>query len=284
MFHSIDMRSCKLLLSLCLVLLSVAARAQGDVKAQNWLKDIKHNALNSNAAQGSYAMAENGYALYFSRVGSVDVPYLVYVPRSYNPAVPTSVVVFLHGAILAKDSFQYNDPAIANEPIFAVAEMYHAIVVFPFGRRGMMWPSQAPALENIASIVKQVEVNYHVDQKKVYLGGISMGGISTFWFINHKPDMFAGFYAFSAMPKLPGEAVKFSNITKEKPLYTMNAKDDQGFSYAEVQGIYEQQKGEATGWNFGTAEKGGHRFIYGFGGTKHVQALLGKLLMPQPKN
>jgi predicted peptidase len=276
-----DMRSYKLLVPVLFLLFAITANAQtnDEIKAQAWLKDITHNAV-SPVAKQAYAKAPYGFALYFSKAGNIDVPYLVYVPRSYNHSVPTSVVVFLHGAILAKDSFQYKDPAIANEPIFSVAEMYHTIVVFPFGRSGMMWPSQTPALENIVSVIKQVEVNYNVDQKKVYLGGISMGGISTFWFINHKPDMFAGFYTFSAMPKLPGEAVKFSNITKEKPLYSMNATDDQGFPYTEVQGIYEQHKSEALGWNFGTAEKGGHRFIYGYGGAKYVQQLVGKLLMP----
>ena len=285
-FHTTDMRSYKLLLPFLLLLLAEVSHAQtaAEVHSKQWLTTITGHAIHASATPGAFAAAPHGLALYYSRVGNVDVPYLVYVPQTYTPARAMPVVVFLHGAILAKDSFQYKDPSIAAEPIFSVADMYHTIVVFPFGRRDLMWPSQVSALENVASIVKQVQDHYNVDKQKIYLGGISMGGISTFWFINHKPDMFAGFYAFSAMPKLPGEAIKFSNITKQKPLFSMNAKDDPGFPFGDVQAIYEQHKNEATGWNFGNVEQGGHRFIYGPGGAKYVYSLLGNLLLPPTKN
>jgi predicted peptidase len=215
--------------------------------------------------------------LYFSRVGDMDVPYLVYVPKGYDPAKPTPVVVFLHGAILARDSFHHKDPAIADEPVFSIGESLNTIVVFPFSKSGFAWSAQTAACENVMSIIKQVQAHYNVDAKRVYIGGISMGGIATFWFINNHPDVFAGFYAFSAMPSLSG-GIQFSHITKQKPLYSMNAKDDATFSYNDVHTIYEQHKSEAPGWTFKSVDAGGHRFIYAKGGEKYVQELVGDLL------
>ena len=239
---------------------------EGMMKSGDWLKMITANSAGKTA--------HPGYALYFSPVGDINVPYIVYVPKTYDPLRPTSVVVFLHGAILARDSFHYKDPSIADEPIFSIGEVYNTLVVFPFSKSGFAWPGQPAACENIITIIGQVEQHYNVDKKRVYIGGISMGGIATFWFIDNKPDVFAGFYTFSAMPR----SADFTHITKGKPLYSMNAKDDQTFSYDEVHALYEQHKKDAPGWDFQTVEGGGHRFIYADGGTRYVKALLGDLL------
>jgi predicted peptidase len=258
------------------MLLAHGAAAQtDDAKSRQWLQLIASNAVNSE--NGSYAKAPAGYALYYSRSGEVMVPYLVYVPRSYDPAKPISMVVFLHGAILAKEDFQHKDPAIVDEPIFSMADTFHTLVVFPFARRDFAWSGNEAAFKNILTIISQVENDYHVDQKRVYIGGISMGGNATAWFIDNKPELFAGFYTFSAMPK--GNTT-YSNITKNKPLYSMNAKDDQVFPYRDVAAIYEQKKGEAKGWVMRTVETGGHRFIYnGATGKNYTKALLGSLLL-----
>jgi len=241
---------------------------EAQMNSADWLKMISANAAGKPA--------HSGYALYFSPVGDINVPYLVYVPKSYDPAKPTSVVVFLHGAILARESFQYKDPAIADEPIFSIADTFNTLVIFPFSKSGFAWPGQQAACENIITIIGQVEEHYNVDKKRVYIGGISMGGIATFWFIDNKPNVFAGFYTFSALPR----SADFIHITKAKPLYSMNAKDDQTFSYNEVHTLYEQHKKEAPGWDFQTVESGGHRFIYANGGTRYVKSLLGNLLKP----
>ena len=258
------------------MLISFAATGQSKVigmKSEDWLKMITANAINKPGQS-----IHPGYALYFSSVGEIKVPYLVYVPASYNPARATSVVVFLHGAILARDNYFHDtDPAIADEPIFSIGDTYNTIVVFPFSKSGFAWPGQTAACENIITILGQVEQHYNIDRKRIYIGGISMGGIATFWFISNKADVFAGFYTFSALPGRSG-SVDFTHLTKERPLYSMNAKDDQTFSFDEVQAIYEQHKKEAPDWHFNSVETGGHRFIYNPGGTSYVKSLLGNLL------
>src|SRR4051812_40285368 len=99
------------------VIMAFTAAGQSDAA---WLKMITANAVSGKDR------AHPGYALYFSQVGDLKVPYLVYVPQSYDPAKATPVVVFLHGAILARDSFHYKDPAIADEPIFSIGDTLKA--------------------------------------------------------------------------------------------------------------------------------------------------------------
>ncbi len=241
-----------------------------------WMNVITGNAV-TKTTTGSFPKAPAGCALYFTQSGDIRAPYLVYVPAGYNPAKPSKLVVFLHGAILAKDSFQYKNPAIASEPIFSVADTFNTLIIFPFARTDFKWSGQSAAYENIISILRQVETNYNVDKSKIYIGGISMGGIAAFWFINHNPSVFAGFYSFSGVPHVDNEEIMFRNITASKPLYMVNAKDDAVFKYNEVEAIYLQHKNEAPGWHFSSVETGGHRFIYKDGG-RQIKALLSNLL------
>ncbi len=260
------------------VLLSLLVHGQSQsstLSAESWLATITKEKNSKRGSDGS------GFALYFAPSGNIRQPYLVYVPVSYTPAKPMPVIIFLHGAILARDSFQYKDPAIANEPIFSIAESLKTIVVFPFARADFKWAGQSPAYENIISIIKQVERDYDVDKNKVYIGGISMGGIATFWFVNNHPEIFAGFYTFSAAPHSPDGEIKYSNITKSKPLFSLNAKDDPVFSYSDMEAAYNKHKGDAPGWHHATVDAGGHRFIYGKGGEAQVKSLLSNLLGDQ---
>jgi predicted peptidase len=258
------------------VSISFAAIAQTNaskMSSAEWMKMITANAVTKIGEK-----VHSGFALYYTKVGSMEVPYIVYVPAAYDASRPTSVVVFLHGAILARDNyFHHTDPTIADEPIFSVGDAFNTIVVFPFGKNDLAWSGQQAAYENIITIIGQVEQHYNVDRKKIYIGGISMGGIATFWFINNKPELFAGFYTFSALPGRGGD-VKYSHITGQRPLYSMNAKDDQTFSYEEVHEIYEQHKKDAPDWHFSSVETGGHRFIYGNGGAKYVKEVLNDLM------
>jgi len=266
-----------------LILFSFFATAQeskSPITNEQWLKMITGNAITKAGKPNAFVKPKPGYALYFSQSGSVNEPYLVYVPGSYDPARANSVVVFLHGAVLARDEFQYKNVENTTEPIFSVADELNTIIIFPFARQDFRWSGQSPVFENIMNMIKQVESTYNVDKKKIYLGGISMGGIATYWFINNRPEVFAGFYTVSA---LPGADVKFSNITPQKPLYSINAKDDGTFPFSEVNKAHEQYKSKTSGWYFSTVETGGHRFIYANGGKIYLKKLVSDLMQNQTR-
>jgi len=261
-----------------IILSTIIATSQVKISGltnEEWLQMLKRHVVKQAANPNSFSKAPHGYALYFSQVGEVNVPYLVYVPKGYNEARSHAAIVFLHGANLAREDFQYKSSERADEPIFSIADTFNTIVIFPFAKQDFKWSGeQTAAYENIITIIQKAEQNYNIDPKRIYIGGQSMGGNATYWFINNKPEMFAGFYTFSAMP---GNE-KFSNITKEKPLYSISAKDDNTFPYADVEAAYKQHKSETTGWHFSTVQSGGHRFIYGNNGTKSLKSLFGNLL------
>ena len=230
---------------------------------RNWLEGIANNAIAKPKPNENFYQAPPGFALYFSKVDSLIAPYLVYIPKNYDPAKPSSLIVFLHGGVVSIDSFQYKNASFAQqEPIFSVAEKANDIVLYPFGKKDFGWVKQQAAFQNIITEMSAVEQVYNINKSNVFLGGMSNGGSATFWFITYHPQLFNAFYAFSAMPKLYGLDINFKNIDENKPLFSMNAKDDEGYSFDKVKSIYEQHKAEATGWHFDSVETGNHGFIY----------------------
>lgn len=266
---------------LALFLLSQVALGQelpDSLKSKKWLRTIQNNALEAGSSQAMYKPANSGYALYFSRADTINVPYLVHVPKSYNPQKSYPLLVYLHGGVVSLKNFEYKDPEFAEEPIFTVADKYNAIVLFPFGKKDFGWVGQQKAFENILAMLHQTKQVYNIDERQVYLGGMSNGGTGTFWFISHAPEHFAGFYTFSAHPELKTGAIDFSNISQDKPLYSLHAKDDKVFPYDAVKEIYDAHKADAPAWHFEVLDSGGHGFIYRENGEETINQVLRKLL------
>ena len=85
---------------------------------------------------------------------------------------------------------------------------------------------------------------------------------ATFWFASQKPNIFSGFFAISAFPKLNFEELKFENISQGKPFYSLNDQNDKVYNFKEVESIYNQQKAKAKDWKFDSITNIGHGFIY----------------------
>ena len=244
---------------------------------QIWLHKIEKNAISNYPFQENFHSAPHGFALYFSKVDSLNVPYLVYVPKNYDSSKPHPLIVFLHGGV-SIDSFQYKNASFASwEPIFTIADKNNDIVLYPFARKDFGWVKQQAAFENIILEISQVEQTYNINKGNVFLGGMSDGGSATFWFITHYPQIFTAFYAFSPIPKLYHSEINFKNITENTPLYSINAKDDEIYPFSKVKSIYEQHKKEAPGWHFDSLETGDHGFIYGDSGLVIIATLFDKI-------
>ncbi len=268
---------CLLVLCYCTGSLRVFAQQAANPGAAAWVKDISLRATTISSSTGAYPHVTPGFALYYSSIGGIKQPYLVYVPESYDPAKKMPLLVFLHGAILALDSFQYRSPDVASEPVFKAAADLQCIVIFPFARRDFKWTTDERVFDNILQMIADTRQKYNIDPQRIYAGGQSMGGNATFWFVKNKPGLFAGFYTFSAALASECNSV-VGKISARKPLVSVNASDDGVFSYAEAKKAHDNAAVEPGSWVFETAPSGGHRFIYAKGGEKYVKDALGKLL------
>ncbi len=245
---------------------------------EKWIALITANEIKPNQ-NGKFNNCNAGFALYFSKVDRLDVPYLVYVPKSYFPSKKMQAIIYLQGGVANRDSFEFKNPdLIIPEPIFSVGDEFHSIIIYPFGKKNFGWVFQKSAFENVLAIIKNVESTYHIDSNRIFLGGMSNGGTATFWFASQKPNIFRGFYSFSAIPKLEIGKINFQNISQGKPFYSINAKDDEVYSFETVKKIYEQNKKLASDWHFDSVSTGDHQFIYQSNGKEILNTFFKKLL------
>ncbi|UOQ77325.1 alpha/beta hydrolase-fold protein [Hymenobacter sp. 5516J-16] len=246
--------------------------------AQQWLTSAQQNALPSPARRKQYGSAVPGFARYTVSADTVRAPYLVYVPQSYDPTTPAPLLVYLHGGVASATQFRINDPGVAQEPIFRAAEEQRALVLYPYGRKSFGWVEHKVALAAVRQMVAEVQARYHVNARRIYLGGMSNGGTAAFWYACQQPRGFAGFYALSAMPVSSLGPLRFQTLASGPPLYSLNAEDDDVFPYQEVAAIYQQHSAQAPQWHFESRSTGGHGFLYGSDGLTALQALLVQLM------
>jgi len=127
-------------------------------------------------------------------------PYRLYVPRSYDGASATPLVVMLHGA-LGDERYYFSglfDPAV----IKTEADRRGFILVGVNGR-GRFSLSQ----EDVFEVINAVTREYKIDASRIYLTGHSIGGFGTWVVASSKPGLFAAIAPVSGGPPAQGDAL-----------------------------------------------------------------------------
>jgi len=156
--------------------------------------------------------------------------YLVAVPEGYDPkgeALP--LVLFLHGAgergdNLARVKF-HGPPRLIEQ-----GKPLNAIVVSPQCPADTWWTDH---IQLLSKLLDKIERDYTIDQDRIYVTGLSMGGYGTFALAAHEPKRFAAavpicgggsWLQARAMGKLPiwvfhGEADKVIPVDESRQLF-----------------------------------------------------------------
>ncbi len=140
------------------------------------------------SAQTPDSLVDSQTAQAFS--GEVVVPvaaqYLLYLPKDYDASDEAwPLLLFLHGAGERGDSLglvkQHGPPKLV-----ARGEDLPFIVVSPQVPEGAWWNPYV-----LEELLDEVVANYRVDEDRVYVTGLSMGGFGTWALIGLDPDRFA---------------------------------------------------------------------------------------------
>jgi len=119
----------------------------------------------------------------------VTYPYTVYVPRDWTPKRRWPVVLFLHGAGERGNDGRRQMQIGAGAAIRSAPERVPAIVVFPQAPADQRWIGRPADAAMMA--LQQAVREFHGDNRRLYLTGLSLGGFGTWHLALAHPDTFA---------------------------------------------------------------------------------------------
>ncbi len=181
----------------------------------------------------------------------VGYRYVIYVPDEYKQADKKNwpLVVFLHGSGERGEDL---DVLTRNGPLKMVANghSFPAIVASPQAPDHVTWDPHS-----VKAMVDALKKEYHIDDDRVYLTGLSMGGYGMGDTIMEYPRTFA-----AAVPICGSAGVKFvaAERIKHIPAWIFHGADDNVVPAANSQRIYDA-----------LVEAGGTPKLTIFAGVKH---------------
>lgn len=185
------------------------------------------------------------------------LPYRILYPEHYDPAKTYPLVLFLHGA---GERGKDNEKQLTHGAGLFLQEKnrleFPAIVVFPQCPPESYWasvrserkempyvfhfdysrPSTWP-LEASVALVKKIRMEEGVDKDRIYLMGLSMGGMGTFEILARHEGLFA-----AAVPVCGGADLNYSEKLESTPLWIFHGENDKVVDVKNSREIYSKLK------------------------------------------
>ncbi len=179
-------------------------------------------------------------------------PYSLYVPSSYDPAKAYPLIVCLHGV-------GFTGATYLDRWVPRLDDKY--ILVCPTISMGAWWSQTAE--EIVLAIMKNLRADYHVDPDRIFLTGMSNGGIGA-WIIGmHHADVFAGIAPMAS--GIDDVLFPFINNLRGTPVYIIHGLHDQVMPVSLSRILVNEMNGRGIQYvyqehNFKHPHAGGHFF------------------------
>ena len=145
------------------------------------------------------------------------LPYRILLPDNYKPENKYPLIIFLHGS--GERGNDNEKQLIHGAELFlrdSIRKKYPAIVVFPQCNENSYWSNvnivtdtvngkrifqfsvnskPTVAMKLLLNLMDDLRHKYSIQKKKIYITGLSMGGMGAFEMVRRKPNLFA-----AAMP------------------------------------------------------------------------------------
>lgn len=189
---------------------------------------------------------------------TVKMPFLIYIPKNYQPSKKHFLYVYLHGAATGRKGFSVNSQVPKWEKELLMKPMQEgAIILYPFARKDINWVNDQDAFSAIEQEIIMTKSLYNIDDNRVYLGGHSDGGRGAFGFAVSKPSLFASMYGVCYFPSFNPGNTFLANLRNGQRFYGISADQDRLFSASRVSPVYEMAKNIGANWENYTL-KGSH--------------------------
>jgi len=145
--------------------------------------------------------------------GDDTLPYRLLLPKDYDASKKYPLIVVLHGS--GERGSDNEKQLVHGGELFvrdSIRTQYPAIVVFPQCPEAKSWNNMVSTTDSITKkrifhfntggdatvpmqllmdLVKNIQHDFKTDKKRIYVGGLSMGGMGTFELVRRMPKTFA---------------------------------------------------------------------------------------------
>lgn len=163
------------------------------------------------------------------------LPYRLYIPKDYDCGERYPILVFLHGS---GERGSDNERQLVNgiQKIFDDLDspIYDSIVIAPQCPENSKWVHsswtdnysvasvpESRELASVIDIIDEIRDYYNVDDDRVYVTGLSMGGYGTWDLLERHGARFA-----AGMPICGGGDPSYAKLLKRIPIRTFHGSDD----------------------------------------------------------
>lgn len=163
------------------------------------------------------------------------LPYRLYIPKDYDCGERYPLLVFLHGAgERGNDNERQLSAAIQKMFDDPGSPVYDSIVIAPQCSEGSQWVytpwtnnystasvPESRELECVISVIDEIRGFCNIDDDRVYITGLSMGGFGTWDLLSRHGARFA-----AGMPICGGGDPSYAKLLKRIPIRTFHGSED----------------------------------------------------------
>lgn len=169
------------------------------------------------------------------------LPYRILYPKNFDTSREYPLVLVLHGA--GERGGDNEAQLVYGADLFLEnQEEFPAIVVFPQCPKDSYWSNvnivpdengrrtfnfrkggkPTAAMENLLDLLKELKRSGQVDEGRIYIGGLSMGGMGTFELLRRKPNTFAAAFPICG----GGHPATARRFAKKVPQWVFHGEED----------------------------------------------------------
>jgi predicted peptidase len=139
-----------------------------------------------------------------------EAKYVLFVPHDYKSDKPCPTILFLHGAGETGTDGKKQATVGLGKAIAKQEKTFPFIAIFPQSQK-RTWSAGSADAERALAILDEVRKEYKVDDSRVYLTGLSMGGFGTWSLAAKYPDKWAAIVPICGGGN-PAQAAKIKDI------------------------------------------------------------------------
>ncbi len=161
---------------------------------------------------------DSQHAMKLQRPVVMKIDYLLYLPKDYGKTQDKwPLMIFLHGA--GERGSDLNKVKVHGPPkLIERGKDLPFIIVSPQCPSGHWWPTK---VETVMALIDEIVEKYNVDESRIYLTGLSMGGYGTWAIACAHPERFA-----AIVPICGGGQPYLASRLRDVPVWAFHGEKD----------------------------------------------------------